>query len=85
MHADRKCDGKLHFTLVFQTLCFQRGGGEKAQTQQGDRQKEARIQRPLRLSPWLLAVLSIIFYQDTQNIYITSTGLVLKPLTLLLF
>ena len=40
MHADRKCDGKLHFTLVFQTLCFQRGGGEKAQTQQRDGQKE---------------------------------------------
>ena len=40
MHTNRKCDGKLHFTLVFQTFCFQGGGGEKAQTQQGDRQKE---------------------------------------------
>ena len=29
-----------------------------------DRKRKARMQRPLRLSSWLLAVLSFIVYQD---------------------
>ena len=81
MHADRKCDGKLHFTLVFQTLCFQRGGGEKAQTQQRDGQKEEGKNAKTTETFFLVACSAQLYCL----LRLTRTSLVLKPFTLLLF
>ena len=81
MHTDRNCDGELHFTLVFQTLCFPGGGGEKAQTQQRDGQKEEGKNAKTTETFFLVACSAQLYCVSR----LTRTSLVLKPFTLLLF